>query len=172
MQSRLEEEDAKASLMSRIQRLTKIILASSKNVIPGYPTEAPNHQRSHSFVEEDKLDAFRDALIEQFVNDPDGSKSQIENKEREIQEKKEANESNEKAFELEIKSTDRRVLQDQLNDKCSENKELQEKLKQLEQQLAASSNCTSLSSEQYASGADANELKKKIQSQEIENDKL
>ncbi|GAB4853530.1 hypothetical protein Ancab_017721 [Ancistrocladus abbreviatus] len=37
MQSRLEEdEEAKAALMSRIQRLTKLILVSSKNAIPGY----------------------------------------------------------------------------------------------------------------------------------------
>ena len=36
MQSRLEEEEeAKAALMSRIQRLTKLILVSSKNSIPG-----------------------------------------------------------------------------------------------------------------------------------------
>ncbi|XP_058785654.1 kinesin-like protein KIN-7D, mitochondrial [Vicia villosa] len=64
MQSRLEEEeDAKAALMSRIQRLTKLILVSSKNAIPGYLTEAPNHQRSHSFGEEDKLDAFRDGML-------------------------------------------------------------------------------------------------------------
>jgi len=42
---------------------------------------------------------------------------------------------------------------------------LQEKLKQLEQQLTASSSGTSLSSEQCASGEDINELKKKIQSQ-------
>lgn len=296
MQSRLEEEeDAKAALMSRIQRLTKLILVSSKNTIPGYLTDVPNHQRSHSFGEEEKLDAFRDGmlveneskkdasavsshlfhdgrhkrsssrwndefsptsssvtestqageliskaklasggvsisdqmdllveqvkmlagdiafststlkrLIEQSVNDPDGSKSQIENLEREIQEKRKqmrlleqrltetgessmANSSlvemqqtvsrlttqcNEKAFELEIKSADNRVLQEQLNDKCSENKELQEKLKQLEQQLTASSSGTSLSSEQCASGEHINELKKKIQSQEIENEKL
>lgn len=40
MQSRLEEEeDAKAALMSRIQRLTKLILVSSKNSIPGYPSQ-------------------------------------------------------------------------------------------------------------------------------------
>ncbi|XP_045806837.1 kinesin-like protein KIN-7D, mitochondrial isoform X1 [Trifolium pratense] len=296
MQSRLEEEeDAKAALMSRIQRLTKLILVSSKNTIPGYLTDVPNHQRSHSFGEEDKLDAFRDGmlveneskkdasvvsshlfhdgrhkrsssrwndefsptsssvtestqagelisktklapggvtmsdqmdllveqvkmlagdiafststlkrLIEQSVNDPDGSKSQIENLEREIQDKRKqmrlleqrltetgesslANSSliemqqtvsrlmtqcNEKAFELEIKSADNRVLQEQLNDKCSENRELQQKLKQLEQQLAASSSGTSLSSERFASGEHVNELKKKIQSQEIENEKL
>lgn len=59
MQSRLEEEeDAKAALMSRIQRLTKLILVSSKNAIPGYLTEAPNHQRSHSFGEEDVSHCF------------------------------------------------------------------------------------------------------------------
>ncbi|KAK2392876.1 kinesin protein KIN-7D, mitochondrial [Trifolium repens] len=296
MQSRLEEEeDAKAALMSRIQRLTKLILVSSKNTIPGYLTDVPNHQRSHSFGEEDKLDAFRDGLlveneskkdasavsshlfhdgrhkrsssrwndefsptsstvtestqagelisktklapggvtmsdqmdllveqvkmlagdiafststlkrlIEQSVNDPDGFKSQIETLEREIQDKRKqmrlleqrltetsessmANSSiiemqqtvsrlmtqcNEKAFELEIKSADNRVLQEQLNDKCSENRELQQKLIQLEQQLAASSSGTSLSSEKFASGEHINELKKKIQSQEIENEKL
>jgi centromeric protein E len=45
---------------------------------------------------------------------------------------------------------------------------LQQKLKQLEQQLAASSSGTSLSSEKFASGEHINELKKKIQSQVIE----
>jgi len=54
MQSRLEEEEeAKAALMSRIQRLTKLILVSSKNAIPGYLTDVPNHQRSHSVGEDD-----------------------------------------------------------------------------------------------------------------------
>lgn len=44
MQSRLEEEEeAKAALMSRIQRLTKLILVSSKNTIPGL-TDASAHQ--------------------------------------------------------------------------------------------------------------------------------
>jgi centromeric protein E len=48
MQSRLEEEEeAKAALMSRIQRLTKLILVSTKNTIPGLP-DVPGHQRSHS----------------------------------------------------------------------------------------------------------------------------
>lgn len=48
MQSRLEEEEeAKAALMSRIQRLTKLILVSSKNTIPGL-TDASAHQGSHS----------------------------------------------------------------------------------------------------------------------------
>ena len=58
MQSRLEEEeDAKVALMSRIQRLTKLILVSSKNTIPGYLSEIPNHQRSHSFGE-DEVSSF------------------------------------------------------------------------------------------------------------------
>ncbi len=58
MQSRLEEEeDAKVALMSRIQRLTKLILVSSKNTIPGYMSEIPNHQRSHSFGE-DEVSSF------------------------------------------------------------------------------------------------------------------
>ncbi|KAL2346093.1 hypothetical protein Fmac_000093 [Flemingia macrophylla] len=297
MQSRLEEEEeAKAALLSRIQRLTKLILVSSKNAIPGYLTDVPNHQRSHSVGEDDKLDALRDGtlienesqkdpsavspdllhdvrhkrsssrwneefspasstvtestqagelisrtkltvggmttsdqkdllveqvkmlagdiafststlkrLMEQSVNDPEGSKSQIENLEHEIQEKRKqmrvleqrlietedspaSNSSlvemqqtvtrltaqcNEKAFELEIKSADNRVLQEQLNNKCSENRELQEKVKQLEQQLATVTSGTSLvSSEQCASGEHIDELKKKIQSQEIENEKL
>lgn len=48
MQSRLEEEEeAKAALMSRIQRLTKLILVSSKNTIP-VVGDIPSHQRSHS----------------------------------------------------------------------------------------------------------------------------
>ncbi|KAF7841027.1 kinesin-like protein KIN-7D, mitochondrial [Senna tora] len=288
MQSRLEEEeDAKAALMSRIQRLTKLILVSSKNTIPGYLTDIPSHQRSLSVGEDDRYDVQHDGslliesegqkdasamssdlshdvrhkrssssivadstqagelisgtklpaggmtmsdqmdllveqvkmlagdiafststlrrLVEQSVNDPEGFKTQIENLEIEIQEKKkqmrvleqritESGEAtisnaslvemqqtvtrlmtqyNEKAFELEIKSADNRVLQEQLNNKCSENKELQEKVKLLEQQLAAvASGGSSVSSEQFASGEHIIELKKKIQSQEIENEKL
>lgn len=54
MQSRLEEEEeAKAALMSRIQRLTKLILVSSKNTIPGCLSDIPSHQRSHSVGEDD-----------------------------------------------------------------------------------------------------------------------
>ncbi|XP_057436738.1 kinesin-like protein KIN-7D, mitochondrial isoform X2 [Lotus japonicus] len=297
LQSRLEEEeDAKAALLSRIQRLTKLILVSSKNAIPGYLTDIPSHQRSLSVGEEDKIDSLREGLLiengsqkdasagsshvfhdarhkrssgrwndefsptsstiteatqagelisrtklaaggmtmsdqmdllveqvkmlagdiafststlkrltEQSVNDPEGSKTQIENLEREIQEKRKqlemleqrinetgesslANSSlvemqqtvsrlmtqcNEKAFELEIKSADNRVLEEQLNDKCSENRELQEKVKLLEQQLAAVTSGTSLlSTSQCASDEHIDELKKKIQSQEIENENL
>ncbi|KAL9312441.1 hypothetical protein ACSQ67_017893 [Phaseolus vulgaris] len=257
MQSRLEEEEeAKAALMSRIQRLTKLILVSSKNAIPGYLTDVPNHQRSHSVGEDDKFDALPDGaltenesqkdtsavssdvfhdvrhkrtssrwneefspasstitestqagelisrtnltvggmtasdqkdllveqvkmlagdvalststlkrLMEQSVNHPEGSKTQTVTRLM--------TQCNEKAFELELKSADNRVLQEQLNDKCSENRELLEKVKQLEQQLAKVTGGTLLmSSEHCASGEHADELKKKIQSQEIENEKL
>lgn len=53
MQSRLEEEEeAKAALMSRIQRLTKLILVSSKNSIPGL-SDISSHQGSLSVGEGD-----------------------------------------------------------------------------------------------------------------------
>ena len=49
MQSRLEEEEeAKVALTSRIQRLTKLILVSSKNSIPGCLSDVPSHQRNKS----------------------------------------------------------------------------------------------------------------------------
>jgi centromeric protein E len=51
MQYRLEEEEeAKAALMSRIQRLTKLILVSTKNNIPAL---ADGHQRHNSSSEQD-----------------------------------------------------------------------------------------------------------------------
>lgn len=54
MQSRLEEEEeAKAALMSRIQRLTKLILVSSKNSVPGCLTDLPGHQCRQSLGEDD-----------------------------------------------------------------------------------------------------------------------
>ncbi|XP_022763200.1 kinesin-like protein KIN-7D, mitochondrial isoform X2 [Durio zibethinus] len=307
MQSRLEEEEeAKAALMSRIQRLTKLILVSTKNTIPGCLSDVPSHQRSHSVGEDDalfhhqNLDVLADGtllidsenqkdslssvaafasdpscdfkhrrsssrmnnelsptgstvtestqagelisgtkllaggmtsdqmdllveqvkmlageiafststlkrLVDQSGNDPDSSKTQIQNLEREIQEKRRqmrvleqhiiesgeasiANasfvdmqqtvmrlmtQSNEKSFELEIKSADNRILQEQLQNKCSENEELQEKVNLLEQRLACiSSDKLSLSSEQGISEEYADELRKKVQSQEIENEKL
>ncbi|KAJ9189675.1 hypothetical protein P3X46_000939 [Hevea brasiliensis] len=301
MQSRLEEEEeAKAALMSRIQRLTKLILVSTKNTIPGLISDVPGHQRSHSVGDDDKLDVLREdalhlenenqkdslssasvvpsdashefkhrrsssrwneelspvsstitestqageiisaskllagamtqdqmdllveqvkmlsgeiafststlkRLVEQSVNDPDSSKIQIQNLEHEIQEKRRqmrileqhiiesgeastANASsvdmqqtvmrlmtqcNEKSFELEIKTADNRVLQEQLQTKCSQNKELQEKVKILEKQLASfSGDKTSLASEHAVSEEYVDELKKKVQSQEIENEKL
>ncbi|XWS40087.1 hypothetical protein CRYUN_Cryun18bG0110200 [Craigia yunnanensis] len=301
MQSRLEEEEeAKAALMSRIQRLTKLILVSTKNTIPGCLSDVPSHQRSHSVGEEDKLDVRGDGtllidsenqkdspssiaalasdpsyefkhrrsssrrndelsptsttvtestqagelisgtkllaggmtsdqmdllveqvkmlageiafststlkrLVDQSVNDPDSSKTQIQNLERGIQEKRRqmrvlekhiiesgeasiANASfvdmqqtvktlmtqcNEKSFELEIKSADNRILQEQLQNKCCENEELQGKVNLLEQQLASlSCDKLSLSSEHGISEEYADELRKKVQSQEIENEKL
>ena len=54
MQSRLEEEEeAKAALLSRIQRLTKLILVSSKNTIPGCLSDASSHQRAQSVCEDE-----------------------------------------------------------------------------------------------------------------------
>ncbi|XP_059654084.1 kinesin-like protein KIN-7D, mitochondrial isoform X2 [Cornus florida] len=305
MQSRLEEEEeAKAALMSRIQRLTKLILVSTKNTIPGCLSEATGHQRRLSAGEDDKLDVLRNGsllvdsenqkdssssalavlsdpsyefkhrrssskrndelsaasstitestqagelisgsscgsklptggmtmsdqmdllveqvkmlageiafststlkrLVEQSANDPESSKSQIQNMERDIQEKRrqmraleqriiESGEAsisnaslvdmqqtvmrlmtqcNEKGFELEIKSADNRILQEQLQNKCSENKELQEKIELLQQQLASGTGDKLSSSEQCISEEYVDDLRKKIQSQEIENEKL
>ncbi|KAL5563100.1 hypothetical protein UlMin_032847 [Ulmus minor] len=285
MQSRLEEEeDAKAALMSRIQRLTKLILVSSKNTIPGCLSELPSHQQNPSVGEDDKSNGLREGsstvesenqdspllasdpsceskhkrsssrwneelssasstvtestqggmtmsdqidllveqvkvlageiafgtstlkrLVEQSVNDPDSSKPQIQNLEREIQEKRrqmrvleqrivESGETsmsnasmvemqqtikrlmtqcNERGFELEIKSADNRILQEQLQNKSAENKELLEKVNTLEQRLGSLTvDKSSPSSEQYISEEYADELKKKVQSQEIENEKL
>ncbi|CAK9198574.1 unnamed protein product [Sphagnum troendelagicum] len=55
MQSRLEEEEqAKAALMGRIQRLTKLILVSTKTNIPFTTVpEKSKHRRCHSFGEEE-----------------------------------------------------------------------------------------------------------------------
>ncbi|KAM7264895.1 hypothetical protein ACFE04_002578 [Oxalis oulophora] len=260
MQSRLEEEEeAKAALMSRIQKLTKLILVSTKS-IPGLADVAP-HQRllavddddeqkdsealstkrsSNKGNEEssptssssgskmplgemsqDQMDllveqvkmlageiAFSTStlkrLVEQSINDPDSSQPQIQNLEREIQEKRRqmrvlercivdsgeasvANVSrvdmqetikglmtqcNEKNFELEIKSADNRVLQEQLHNKCVENKELQEKLSFLEQRLSSVSADKSSSFEHSVSDDFVDELRRKVQSQEFENEKL
>ncbi|KAL1190254.1 Kinesin-like protein KIN-7D [Cardamine amara subsp. amara] len=280
MQSRLEEEEeAKAALMSRIQKLTKLILVSTKNSIPGYLGDIPTHQRSLSAGKDDKFDslllendnlgspsstlalgseaslgfnyrrsssklndenspgaeftqgamtpdeidllveqvkmlageiAFSTStlkrLVDQSVNDPENSQTQIQSLELEIQEKQRqmraleqliiesgeasiANASlvemqqkvmslmtqcNEKSFELEIKSADNCILQEQLQKKCIENKELHEKVNLLEQRLnAVSSEKSSPScSDKVVSGEYADELKKKIQSQEIENEEL
>lgn len=58
MQSRLEEEEqAKAALMGRIQKLTKLILVSTKNTISTNVSDIPTHQHRHSFGEEEKMDA-------------------------------------------------------------------------------------------------------------------
>ncbi|WOL10565.1 kinesin-like protein KIN-7K, chloroplastic [Canna indica] len=288
MQSRLEEEEeAKAALMSRIQRLTKLILVSTKNSIPGCLTDVPRHQRSLSLGEDDKLDmlseisplvesestmndsvssvlsdsldtlanvkswrhssklkeehsavsgsvtdsmqtgtitsdemdllveqvkmlageiAFNTStlkrLMEQSVDDPDGRKTQIESLEREIQDKQRqmrvleqritengeasmANASlvdmqqtvmrlmtqcNEKAFELELKSADNRILQEQLQQKCSENKELEDKVSLLQQQQLTSLKNERLNEEIVPE--ENNSFKSKLRSQEAENEKL
>ncbi|KAG5386862.1 hypothetical protein IGI04_038332 [Brassica rapa subsp. trilocularis] len=280
MQSRLEEEEeAKAALMSRIQKLTKLILVSTKSSIPGYIGDVPSHQRSISAGKDDKLESLlldgdnlaspsstlslvSDAssglkhrrsssklkdenspvgfgaelsqggmtpdemdllveqvkmlageiafskstlkrLVDQSVNDPENSKPQIQSLEREIQEKQTqmrsleqriteggeasiANASlvemqqkvmrlmtqcNEKNFELEIISADNRILQEQLEKKCTENNELHEKVRLLEQRQSSQKPSPSCSgnavSEEYV-----DELKKKVQTQEIENEKL
>ncbi|XP_050366543.1 kinesin-like protein KIN-7D, mitochondrial isoform X2 [Argentina anserina] len=301
MQSRLEEEEeAKAALMSRIQRLTKLILVSSKNTIPGCLSDIPTHQRHYSVGEDDKLEVVRDGslliesenkdspssasgvpsdlsydirhkrsssrwneelspagstitdlthagevisgsklttggmtmtdhrdllveqvkmlageialgtstlkrMMEQSANDPDSSKVQIENLEHDIHEKRrqmrileqrinesgEASVSNatlvemqqtvnrlmtqcdEKGFELEIKSADNRILQEQLQNKCAENLELQEKVNQLERRLASVPGEKSSASSEYGVSEEyVDELRKKIQSQEIENERL
>ncbi|KAL1833754.1 hypothetical protein ACET3Z_003405 [Daucus carota] len=228
MQSRLEEEEeAKAALMSRIQRLTKLILVSSKNAIPDL-ADTSSDQRSISvednggmtmsdqmdlLVEQAKMLAGEIAfststlkrLKEQCANDPENSIPQIQELEREIKEKTrqmrvferrmlESGESsgtnaslvdmqqtvtrllaqcNEKGFELEIKSADNRILQEQLENKCAENKELKETISLLQQKLAARANDKSfLSFEQRGSEEYADDLRKKIKFKEIENEKL
>ncbi|KAM7262604.1 hypothetical protein ACFE04_000287 [Oxalis oulophora] len=289
MQSRLEEEEeAKAALMSRIQKLTKLILVSTKS-IPGLADVAP-HQRGLSAGDNVKLDgsllvqsedhndsevlldpsvtfltrsssskgneefsptsssiiesnqacelfsvskmapggmsqdmmdllveqvkmlageiAFSTStlkrMVEQSVEDPDSSQLQIQNLERDIQEKRrqmrvlerrivdsgEASMANvsivdmqetikglmtqcsEKSFELEIKSADNRILQEQLHNKCAENNDLQARVSFLEQQLASVPADNSVSFEQSVSDEYVDELRRKIQSQEFENEKL
>lgn len=54
LQSRLEEEEeAKAALMSRIQRLTKLILVSTKASQPSRIPHRSGPRRRHSFGEEE-----------------------------------------------------------------------------------------------------------------------
>ncbi|MQM06552.1 hypothetical protein Taro_039376 [Colocasia esculenta] len=57
LQSRLEEEEqAKAALMGRIQRLTRLILVSTKNMMSSNISERPGHRRRHSFGEDERPD--------------------------------------------------------------------------------------------------------------------
>ncbi|KAF6994911.1 hypothetical protein CFC21_011506 [Triticum aestivum] len=274
MQSRLEEEeDAKAALMSRIQRLTKLILVSTKTNIPVLtdssrlqhqnsklsssqdsttvvqndstskdtlssalpdPLDEINGLRSASgdpssvtgsgqdsmqvgITESDHLDllieqvkmlageiAFGTSslkrLIEQSIEDPEGTKNQIENLEHEIQQKRRhlraleqkimesgeasvANASmvdmqqtitkltaqcNEKAFDLELKSADNRVLQEQLQQKSMEINDLQEKVLRLEAQLIPKTNI----SPEQCTHQEILDLKSKLQSKEVETEKL
>ncbi|KAI3700705.1 hypothetical protein L2E82_45342 [Cichorium intybus] len=72
----------------------------------------------------------------------------------------------EKGFELEIKSADNRILQEQLQTKCIENKELQDRITLLEQQFAAVNSEKSQSSSGHnVSEEYLNNLGKKIQIQ-------
>ncbi|KAL2474078.1 Kinesin motor family protein [Forsythia ovata] len=102
MQSRLEEEEeAKAALMSRIQRLTKLILVSSKNPIPRILSDVSSHHRSHyaskdndGMTMSDQMDILNEqvemlageiasgtsmltCLIQQSVNDLESSRTQV-----------------------------------------------------------------------------------------------
>ncbi|WCJ44381.1 Kinesin-like protein KIN-7E chloroplastic [Euphorbia peplus] len=73
LQSRLEEEEqAKAALMGRIQRLTKLILVSTKNSMPPTVPEKPGHRRRHSFGE-DELAYLPDRKREYTVEEDAGS---------------------------------------------------------------------------------------------------
>lgn len=69
LRSRLEEEEqAKAALMGRIQRLTKLILVSTKNTLPSDICERPGHRRTHS-LGEDELAYLPDRKRECVIDD-------------------------------------------------------------------------------------------------------
>ncbi|PIN16990.1 Kinesin-like protein [Handroanthus impetiginosus] len=73
LQSRLEEEEQeKAALMGRIQRLTKLILVSTKTTIQPNMLEKPSHRRRHSFGE-DELAYLPDRKREGMIDDDAGS---------------------------------------------------------------------------------------------------
>ncbi|KAK3427624.1 hypothetical protein EUGRSUZ_F03803, partial [Eucalyptus grandis] len=73
LQSRLEEEEqAKAALIGRIQRLTKLILVSTKNAMSTNLPEWPGHRRRHSFGE-DELAYLPDRKREYMIDDGAGS---------------------------------------------------------------------------------------------------
>ncbi|KAK9270558.1 hypothetical protein L1049_026139 [Liquidambar formosana] len=73
LQSRLEEEEqAKAALMGRIQKLTKLILVSTKNSMPSSIPEKTGHRRRHSFGE-DELAYLPDRKREYMIDDDAGS---------------------------------------------------------------------------------------------------
>lgn len=73
LQSRLEEEEQeKAALMGRIQRLTKLILVSSKNSLSSTIPERAGHRRRHSFAE-DELAYLPDRKREYMIDDDTGS---------------------------------------------------------------------------------------------------
>ncbi|XP_010664196.1 kinesin-like protein KIN-7E, chloroplastic isoform X2 [Vitis vinifera] len=73
LQSRLEEEEqAKAALMGRIQRLTKLILVSTKNSMPSSLPDTAGHRRRHSFGE-DELAYLPNRKREYMIGDDTGS---------------------------------------------------------------------------------------------------
>ncbi|XP_057773203.1 kinesin-like protein KIN-7C, mitochondrial [Salvia miltiorrhiza] len=79
LQSRLEEEEqAKAALMGRIQRLTKLILVSTKTTIQPNTVEKTSHWRRHSFAE-DELAYLPDRKRESIIDDAGSIDSEILN---------------------------------------------------------------------------------------------
>eukprot|EP00249_Psilotum_nudum_P009640 c22061_g2_i1 orf=468-4226(+) len=77
LQSRLEEEEqAKAALMGRIQRLTKLILVSTKATVPRNIPERSGYRRRHSFGE-DELAYLPDRRREFIFNDEDFHDSEL-----------------------------------------------------------------------------------------------
>uniref|UniRef100_A0A1J3FZN3 Kinesin-like protein n=1 Tax=Noccaea caerulescens TaxID=107243 RepID=A0A1J3FZN3_NOCCA len=69
LQSRLDEEDeAKAALMGRIQRLTKLILVSTKTSLPTKASAKPDHIWRHTFGE-DELAYLPDRRRENMADD-------------------------------------------------------------------------------------------------------
>lgn len=73
LQSRLEEEEQdKAALMGRIQRLTKLILVSTKNSIQPNVADRSGYRRRHSFGE-DELAYLPDRKREYMIDDDAGS---------------------------------------------------------------------------------------------------
>ncbi|KAJ4761707.1 P-loop containing nucleoside triphosphate hydrolases superfamily protein [Rhynchospora pubera] len=84
LQSRLEEEEeAKAALMGRIQRLTKLILVSTKSSISSNTSGKPGHRRRHSFGEDELAylpDRRRDYLLDDDVGSLDSSEFSLEGK--------------------------------------------------------------------------------------------
>ncbi|XP_042010049.1 kinesin-like protein KIN-7C, mitochondrial isoform X2 [Salvia splendens] len=79
LQSRLEEEEqAKAALMGRIQRLTKLILVSTKTTIQPNSVEKTSHWRRHSFAE-DELAYLPDRKRESITDDAGSVDSEISN---------------------------------------------------------------------------------------------
>jgi centromeric protein E len=74
LQSRLEEEEqAKAALMGRIQRLTKLILVSTKSTMPPNITEKLAHRRRHSFGEDELAYLPERKKDENIIEDDVGS---------------------------------------------------------------------------------------------------